>query len=82
MEIIEHDYQPGRPWSICDRCGQRRRLDCLRKEWSSLMVCDDCYDPRPDTMLPPRVGPEGLPYPDARPDQPASFVNVVTPDDL
>lgn len=82
MEIIQPDYQPGRPWALCDRCAQRYRLDCLRKEWSGLMVCDECWDPKPDTMTPPVVYPEGLPYPNARPDMPAVFVNNVTPDDL
>lgn len=46
------------------------------------MVCDGCFDPRPDTLNPPVVNPEGQPYQDARPDLPAVFVNTVRPEDL
>lgn len=82
MDIVDHDYLPGRPWSICDRCGQQYRLDELRKEWSGLMVCPDDFDPKPDTMSPPTVYPEGQPYPDARPEPPEVFVGTVRPEDL
>jgi len=82
VEIVQHDYQAGRPWAVCDRCAQQYRLDELTKEWSGLMVCSDCWDPKPDTLSPPVIYPEGQPYPDARPDQPAVFVGTVTPDNL
>ena len=32
---------------ICDRCGFRRKLHQLRKEWTGLKVCSDtCWEPR------------------------------------
>lgn len=63
-----NDYQPGRPWGCCDRCAFNVRHDTLRKEWTGLMVCSDCYDPRPADLDPPRIYPEGLPIQDPRPD--------------
>lgn len=56
------------PWAICDRCGFKVRHRTLRKEWTSLMVCQQCYDPRPADTRPPRLRPEGLPIPNARPE--------------
>lgn len=61
-------YIPGRPWASCDRCAFNLRLDELRDEWTGLRVCRDCYDPRPRDLDPPRIYPEGLPIPGARPD--------------
>jgi hypothetical protein len=77
------DTYTGVPWAICDRCGQRWRLNELRKEWSGLMVCPPDWDPLPDTMRPPRVIPEGLPVPNARPEPPDTFVtHNITPAEL
>ena len=61
-------YRSGQPWAICDRCSFKRRHMTLRKEWTGLLVCQECYDPRPADLSPPVVGPEGLPIRDARPD--------------
>lgn len=72
------------PNAICDRCGFQRPLSSLRKEWSGFMVCGPCYDPRPPQLDPPKVYPEGLPWPNARPEQ-ADVVlgdNDVQPGDL
>lgn len=73
----------GRPLGICDRCGFRYHLDELRKDWSGSMVCPADWDPKPDTLNPPRVFPEGLPVRDARPEQPNVFVDHnIGPDEL
>ena len=32
--------------AICDRCGFEFELGQLRKEWTALMVCSDCWDLR------------------------------------
>lgn len=71
------------PWGLCDRCAFKRRLRSLRKEWTNLMVCAECFDPRPAELTPPRVGPEGVPLKNARPD-PGDLLgpNTTTPDDL
>lgn len=31
---------------FCQRCQGRRPLSELRREWSGLRVCRDCWDPR------------------------------------
>lgn len=82
MRIIPYDYEPGGGYGLCQRCGVRFRHYELRKEWSGLVVCNEDWDPLPDTMTPPVVFVEGLPYPDASPDMPAVFVNTVSPEDL
>lgn len=57
------------PWGLCMRCGFKRRLTDLCKEWNGLRVCKDtCKDPKPAEMKAPRVTPEGVPLPNASPD--------------
>lgn len=67
---------------ICDRCGFR--FDRLRKEWTGLMVCEADWDPKPADHSPPKIGPEGLPRPNARPEPVPIFLSPgdVSPDDL
>ena len=79
-----HGYLPGGVKGDCQRCGFTKRLNSLRLEWSGLRVCGECFDPLPDTMLPPSVIPEGLPRPDASPMMPVEFVtgNGPEPGDL
>jgi hypothetical protein len=61
-------YIPGGVWACCDRCAFNVRFWNLRREWTGLMVCGPCWDPRPAELTPPRIGPEGVPLPNARPD--------------
>lgn len=63
----------GGPWGICDRCGFKHRLSRLKKEWTNLMVCPPCYDPRPADTKPVRVDPEGVPVRNARPEPPPVY---------
>ena len=65
---------------ICDRCGFR--YDKLRREWTGLMVCEADWDPRPEYHTPPKIGPEGLPRRDARPEPPEIEWTPVSEDDL
>jgi hypothetical protein len=62
-------WRSGNAWYICDRCGQRWRRSRMLTEWTELKVCPICIDPRPPQLTPPDVYPEGLPFPDARPQQ-------------
>ena len=56
------------PWGECQRCGFKRRLNRLAKEWSGFRVCKDkCRDPKPADHKPPRIKPEGLPLRNAAP---------------
>ena len=58
----------AQPWGECMRCGFKRRLGDLTKEWTGLRVCrDKCRDPKPAELKPPRVKPEGVPLPNASP---------------
>lgn len=40
----------------------------LRREWTNLLVCRACWDPKPAEMRPPPVKPEGLPVKGASPE--------------
>lgn len=75
-------YIPGRPKATCDRCSFERRHDELQKEWTGLLVCAPCLDPRPPQLDAPNVAPEGLPIQDPRPDFEDSGPNTTTPGDL
>lgn len=63
-------YRRSDPYGDCPRCGWTRRLSAFKTEWTGSRVCEDCYDPRPADTLPPHVGPEGVPRPDAMPEIP------------
>lgn len=56
------------PYGVCMRCGFKRRVNRLRKEFTGLRVCTECWDARPPDTRPPRVTPEGLPVPNASPE--------------
>lgn len=77
-------YIAGDPKRCCERCGGEFRVSTTRKEWSGLIVCSDCFDPRPVHLEPPKVSGEGLPIRDPRPEPPPWFVtdNEITPEDL
>jgi hypothetical protein len=62
-----------RVYGECQRCGFKRTLAELRKEWSGLKVCGDCWDPRPAEQRPPRVKPEGIVVPGAAPESTPIF---------
>jgi hypothetical protein len=60
------------PYGECARCGFKFRLNQLHKEWSGSRVCkgpgtNDCFDPKPAELSPPRAKPEGVPLPNAAP---------------
>jgi hypothetical protein len=76
-------YTPGGTYACCDVCGFQYRLRELKKRWDGVMVCDADYDPRPREHSPPRVKPEGVPLPNARPDnQVDNTPNETTREDL
>ena len=76
-------YRKGGTKALCDRCGFEYPLRVLRKEYTGLMVCPADFDPRPAQHYPPRAKPEGVPLPDALPDNQNDDVpNTTTPGDL
>jgi hypothetical protein len=61
-------YESGGAYGYCDRCAQVVRHRMMRREWSGLLVCVPCHDPRPPYLDAPHVYPEGLPVMNARPE--------------
>ena len=46
-------YATGkRSWAICDRCGQRYYRKDLKKEWTQLIVCQSCFEPKHPQLTP------------------------------
>ena len=61
---------------ICDRCRLRYTSDKKRKEWTGLIVCEDCWEPRhPQDFV--RARKEDTSVPDPRPNPPDVFVEGV-----
>lgn len=41
------DYYLHRSWNvICDRCDGKFKAHQLKREWTGLMVCKGCWDPK------------------------------------
>lgn len=60
-------------WTICDRCGWKKRRREVRREATGFLVCNACYDGAYDLVRHPqnrpfRVRRELLPVPDGRAD--------------
>lgn len=66
-------YEPGNYWVICDRCGFKRRINTVRKEWNGLLVCfPECWEPRhPQDFV--RAVRDKQRVPIARPDRTAAI---------
>lgn len=59
--------------SICDRCGFKYKSAMLQREWTGLMVCSYCLEPRhPQDFL--RVAKEQISPPWARPEPQDTFI--------
>ena len=39
-------YQPGNHWNTCQRCGFDIRASDTIEEWTGLLVCESCWEPR------------------------------------
>ena len=56
--------------ALCDQCGQRFKLNLLKKEWTGFKVCTECYEPKHPQLEPKRNinEPQALlePRPEAR----------------
>lgn len=60
-------YNEGSYNIICDRCGQKKKREQCKKEWTGLLVCQRCWDPRHPWTLALPIAIDGLPVKDARP---------------
>lgn len=57
---------------ICDRCGFKKKRSECRKEWTGLLVCKKCWEPRhPQDFVKARADKQGVP--DPRPDTQDAF---------
>lgn len=65
-----------REWTwnaICDRCGFKYKAFQLRKEWTGLMVCKECWEPRhPQELL--RIPKDDQKVPWTRPEPADVFI--------
>lgn len=44
---MTYRFRPGDPPGICMRCGAKRHVSELRKQWNNLRVCfDTCWEAR------------------------------------
>lgn len=53
--------------AICDRCGIEYKASQLKEEWTHLMVCEGCWDPRHPSEF-QKIEPEDPSVPWARPE--------------
>lgn len=65
----------SRGWkAICDRCGFEFKSFQLQKEWTGLMVCKECWEPRhPQDFVKAVTDKQSVPW--ARPEPEDVFVN-------
>jgi len=42
----QNTYKHGSHNVICDRCAFKFKAEDVKKEWTGLYVCHDCYEPR------------------------------------
>ena len=55
---------------ICDRCGFKYKASQTRKEWTGLIVCHKCWEPRhPQDFVRGRRDRQSVPYPRPEPSQ-------------
>jgi hypothetical protein len=64
--------------SICDRCG--RKVKFLKPEWTGLMTCNHCWDPRHPVTLPIPMARDSLPVPRPRPRPNPVFITTMNTD--
>lgn len=68
------NYYVHGDWNaICDRCGFQYKGSALREEWTGLMVCTSCWEPRhPQTLLRVRENDPTTPW--SRPEPEDTFI--------
>lgn len=69
--------------AICQRCGFEYKSDQIKKEWTGLRVCRDCWDPRhAQDFVRGKSDKQAVPW--SSPEGEDQFLNIgdVTRDDL
>jgi hypothetical protein len=74
MAVGPKDYlKVGDYNAECQRCHFKFKASELRREWTNLLVCDQCYDPRhPQEFL--RAARDDMTVPFVSPELPPVFV--------
>jgi hypothetical protein len=78
-------YKKGDNWVICDRCGFKVYRSACGTEWTGLLVCKKCFEPRHPQLLIPIQRFDKQWVEEARPRREDIFIdpqNPVTGDDL
>ena len=71
---MRNHLELGKWNSICDRCGFKFKNDKLQKEWTGLMVCNECFETRhPQDLLRPPKEDSSIPW--SRPEPPDIFID-------
>lgn len=73
------DYYVAGDWNaICQRCGFKYKASAIRKEWTGLMVCSECYETRhPQDLI--QINTETIATPWASPEPTDTFITVGDP---
>jgi len=69
-------YKLGSYNVICDRCGQKYKRDQIKKEWTGILACYNCYDSRHPVTLPLPTVQDSRSLKDARPRPADRYVSV------
>ena len=76
MKTKNPGWQPGNYWVVCDRCGLDYRVLDVREEWTGLVVCDECWEPRHERDFVRGVEDDPSPKGPVRPEQTDDFISV------
>lgn len=80
---LSNQYKAGDHLSTCDRCGFTRYGSEMKKEWTGLIVCPECYDPRhPQDLVRPKADNQSVKDPRPAPTVVYLGLNEVTPESL
>jgi hypothetical protein len=76
-------YATGKfAWGLCDYCGQRFKLNSLKKNWRGFKVCEADYEPKEPQLQPLRYRGDAVALFEPRPNRVEPMdVYVVPPGD-
>lgn len=79
---MESRYVKGQFNALCQRCGFVHKSGQIRKEWTGLMVCRECFETRsPQEHVQGRVDKQAPPWSSPEPAD-VFIVDQITGDDL
>ena len=79
---MESRYVKGEWNALCQRCGFVHKSGHIRREWTGLMVCKECWEPRhPQEDVRSKVDKQAPPWSSPEPDD-VFITDPITADDL